>query len=328
MVAVVVLHTASPLLFNYKTATPGNWMAADVYNALTRFAVPVFVMVTGALLLKREYELGDFLRKRLGRLILPFLFWSLVYVGYQWFNEIIVFPADAWVCIKMVLHQLKTGSSYHLWYVYLLIGMYLFIPILGKFVRNATERELVYFLAIWFITILISEPYLDRFDTAVDLHNFAGYTGYLVLGYYLNNKQFNFPGVILLIVLIFCCLATVITIGTYYLEVKTGELSTYFYEPVGPFVVPLAASAFLIAKHTAVKLHPKIISICDNAGKYTLGIYFCHALILNILELNDITYALFNPWLSIPLVALACFALSWLLVWAMSKLLLVKYLVG
>ncbi|RWY53883.1 acyltransferase [Mucilaginibacter gilvus] len=327
MLAVVVLHTASPLLFNYKTSALGNWMAADVYNAAVRFAVPVFVMITGALLLGKDYELGDFLKKRLGRLLLPFLFWSLVYVAYQWYEEIIYFHGGLWGNINLVLHQLKIGSSYHLWYVYLLVGLYLIIPIISKFVRNASEKELLYFLAIWFITILISNPYLTRFETAVELRYFSGYIGYLVLGYYLANKQFNFPGVVFIAVLVFICFAIIATIGTFYVVVKTKELSTYFYEPVGPFVVMLSASAFLIAKNTVIRLPIKFILICENAGKYTLGIYFVHALILNILELNGITYQVFNPWLSIPAVAVLCFLISWLLVWLMSKIPVLKYLV-
>jgi surface polysaccharide O-acyltransferase-like enzyme len=328
MFAVVVLHTASPLLFNYKMASLGNWVAADIYNAATRFAVPVFVMITGALLLGKDYELGDFVKKRLGRLLLPFLFWSLVYVGYQWYEEIIYFNRGTWGNISLVLYQLKIGSSYHLWYVYLLVGLYLVIPVISKFVRNALEKELLYFLAIWFITILISSPYLTRFDTAVDIRYFSGYIGYLVLGYYLANKKFNFPGVVFIAALVFICFATIITIGTYYLEVRTKELSTYFYEPVGPFVVMLSASAFIIAKNVTVKIPPKLESIFNNTGKYTLGIYFSHALILNILEINGITYSVFNPWASIPLVALLCFLVSWLLVYAMSKATVVKYLVG
>ncbi len=328
MFAVVILHTASPLLFSYKTAASGHWVAADAYNAVTRFAVPVFVMITGTLLLNRDYELGNFLKKRLGRLILPFLFWSLVYIVYQWYQEIIYFNGGALANITQVLHQLKTGTSYHLWYIYLLIGLYLVIPILNKFVRHATEQELLYFLMIWFITIIISTPYLTSFDTAVELKYFSGYIGYLVLGYYLANKQFNFPGMAFIAALVFLCFAIIIAIGTYYLKVKTNELSTYFYEPVGPFVVALSAGAFLIAKHIKVKIPTKLDLIFTNTGKYTLGIYFCHALVLNVLEINGITYAVFNPWLSIPLVALLCFLLSWLLVYVMSKLPVLKYLVG
>ncbi|OOQ59638.1 hypothetical protein BC343_05595 [Mucilaginibacter pedocola] len=328
MFAVVVLHTASPLLFAYKTTTVGNWMASDVYNAVTRFAVPVFVMITGALSLGREYELSSFLKKRIGRLILPFLFWSLVYVFYQWYEEIIYFKGTVWENICLVLHQLKTGTSYHLWYVYLLIGLYLIIPIIGRFARQATEKELRYFLALWFITILISGPYLSRYSTAIELRYFSGYIGYLVLGYYLANKQINFPGLALIATLLFVCFAIVIAIGTYYLEVKTHELSTFFYEPLGPFVVVLAASAFLIAKNTLITIGPRLTKVFDKASANTLGIYFVHALILNILEINDINYLIFSPWIGIPVVALICFLISWLVIWVMGKVPVLKHITG
>ncbi|MBD1395362.1 acyltransferase [Mucilaginibacter glaciei] len=328
MFAVVVLHTASPLLMNYKGVSPGEWMVADVYNAITRFAVPVFVMITGALLLNREYELSDFLKKRVGRLLIPFLFWSLVYIVYQWYEEIIYFNGDAWENIKLVLHQLKTGTSYHLWYVYLLFGLYLIIPILSKFVRNATEKELLYFLAVWFITVVIGKPYLTRFATAIDLSYFSGYIGYLVLGYYLAYKDFKLPFLAFPALILFAAMVVLIACGTYYLQVKDYGLSTFFYEPIGPFVVILASGAFLAAKNLTVKLSEKTNIVIQNASKCTLGIYFSHALILNVLEINEISYKVYNPWLSIPAVASGCFLISWLLIWGLSKIPVVKHIVG
>lgn len=328
MFAVIVLHTASPLLFAYKGTPLQNWLVGDIYNALVRFSVPVFVMITGALLLHREYELGGFLKKRIGRLILPFIFWSLVYIGYKLYNEEIAFNGNIGADLKLVLQQLQTGSFYHLWYVYLLIGLYLFIPVLGKFVRNATEKELLYFLSIWFLAMLLSTPYLSVFNTAVDLHNFTGYIGYLVLGHYLTYKRFKLRALPVIAGLLFIGFVVLISWGTYYLQVKDHELSTFFYEPIGPFIVILSVCAFLIAKYTVIKLNPAIRRIFDNAGKYTLGIYLSHALILTLLELADINYTLFTPILSIPLVALLCFLLSWLLIYAMSKLPLVKHVIG
>src|ERR1039457_3873496 len=122
--AVIILHCSSPLLMQYGKVPLADWWTADFLNATVRFAVPVFVMITGALLLHREYEIGDFLKKRLTRVVVPFLFWSLVYIWYSWYNEEITFGTN----IKQVLHLLKYGSSYHLWYVYMLIGLYFFIP--------------------------------------------------------------------------------------------------------------------------------------------------------------------------------------------------------
>ena len=148
--AVIVLHCSSPLLAQFGKVAVGDWLTADIFNALTRFAVPAFVMITGALLLHKEYEIGSFLKKRLSRVVIPFLFWSLVYIAYSWYNEEITFGSDIGANIRQVLHLLKYGSSYHLWYVYMLIGLYFFIPVIGKFVRNASENEILYFLIVWF----------------------------------------------------------------------------------------------------------------------------------------------------------------------------------
>ncbi|WP_413668270.1 acyltransferase [Mucilaginibacter sp. Mucisp86] len=328
MFAVVVLHTASPLLFRVKGVPINDWLAADIYNAVVRFSVPVFVMITGALLLQREYELKDFLKKRFGRLIPPFIFWSLIYIGYKLYNEEIELSDNIWLNIKLVLQQLQTGSYYHLWYVYLLMGLYLFIPVISKFVRNATEKEILYFLGIWFLTVILSRPYLTMLDPGIDLHNFTGYIGYLVLGYYLAYRPLKFKNIALIAVLVFVLCTLSITLGTYFISLKTKNLNTFFYEPISPFIAILSSSAFLMARFIKVNLNPVVNNIISNIGKYTLGLYLSHALILNFLELNDITYKIFNPVFSIPLVALLTFSLSSLVIFVMSKLPLLKHVAG
>ncbi|HEY0244579.1 MAG TPA: acyltransferase family protein, partial [Mucilaginibacter sp.] len=234
--AVIVLHTTAVLLSQYEKVPLNDWLTADFYNGLVRFAVPVFVMITGALLLHREYELGDFFTKRLSRIITPFLFWSLVYIGYSWYNGEITFDANAWTNIKQVSHLLKYGSSYHLWYVYMLIGLYFVIPVIGKFVRNATDSEILYFILVWFGVMLLNQPYLARFNPQVDLHYFAGYIGYLVLGHYLAFKKFNTPSIIGWMVLLLVLTLIVIVAGTWLLYKNNSTVGTLFYEPVNPAI--------------------------------------------------------------------------------------------
>jgi surface polysaccharide O-acyltransferase-like enzyme len=327
--AVIILHSTAPLLMQYGKVPLSDWWMADFLNATVRFAVPVFVMVTGALLLNREYELGDFLKKRLVRVVAPFLFWSLVYIWYSWYNDEIVFTTDVWADIRLVLHGLKYGSSYHLWYVYMLIGLYFFIPVIGKFVRNATEKEILYFLIVWFAVMMLGQPYLSRFNPAVDLHYFAGYAGYLVLGHYLAFKNFNAKNLRLWMVLLFVFSVALIAAGTWLIIPYTKWPGTLFYEPVNPAVLMLSASAFMIAKLTVVKVSPMVTRVCDFAGKYNYGIYLSHALVLYFLEDPfGINYKLCAPIVSIPFTALICFILSLLLVWLMSKLPFGKWISG
>lgn len=329
MYAVIVLHVTSLLLMQYGKVPANQWLVADFYNALSRFGVPVFVMMTGALLLHRDYELGDFLKRRLGRIIVPFLFWSLVYVGYSWYNEDIAFTGDAWANIKIVLHQLKYGSSYHLWYVYMLIGLYFFIPILSKFVRNASENEVLYFLLVWFGVMLIAQPYLSRFNPNIDLHNFAGYAGYLVLGHYLAFKKIDLKyHALWFSLLIIVCLAIIVA-GTYWVSNSQKALSTMFYEPISPVIVLLASGVFLLCRSNMPKAHAWVKRARDFAGSYIFGIYLSHALILYLIADNfNIDYTMCTPWVSIPVTALISFLLSLLLVYIISKIPFGKYVSG
>jgi len=319
--AVIILHCTSLLLMQFGKVSMADWLTADALNALVRWAVPVFVMITGALLLHREYEIGDFLKKRMVRVVVPFLFWSLVYVGYSWYNEEIVFTADVWANIKLVLHQLKYGSSYHLWYVYMLIGLYFFIPIIGKFVRNATEKEILYFIAVWFGVMLITQPYLSRYNPSIDMHYFAGFAGYLVLGHYLAFKEFAIKNLRLWMVLLFIISIAVIVIGSRAVAGSKIWPGTMFYEPVSPAVVLLATSVFMIFKLSAPKLSALTIRIRDFAGSFNYGIYLAHALVLYFLEDPfGISYKLCTPIVAIPLTALICFLITLLLVWIINKI--------
>lgn len=332
--AVIILHASSPLLGGYGKVPKQQWLIADFYNALTRFAVPVFVMITGALLLGRDEDVITFLKKRLSRVVVPFLFWSLVYVAYAYYNEDILYTGNSWITVKQILHQLKFGASYHLWYVYMLIGMYLIIPILSKFMRNATERDMIYFLVIWLMVMLLTQPYMMRYNPQIDTRYFGGYIGYLVLGYYLANKSFTMPKIALWMAVLFIVSVAVITFGTAGLFHHYNGISTLMYEPLSWPVVVLSSGMFLWVRFAKVTVPGWLITTRDFIGKYNYGIYLAHALFLTLLDAPELfgfslSYKSFNPLLSIPLTALVCFSLSLLLVYLINKLPWVgKYISG
>lgn len=323
MFMVVIIHTSSPLIMGYGHIPVGDWFWGDFYNGLSRFGVPVFVMITGALLLPREYELGDFLKRRLGRIITPFIFWSLVYVAYAWYNEDIIFTADIWTDAKIVLHQLKFGAYYHLWYVYMLIGLYFVIPVLSKFVRNASEKEIVYFLIVWLVVMFLAQPYLVRFNPLVDMHYFAGYIGYLVLGHYLAAKQFS-PIITQRLLLLIFLLTVVLIVGGTYWACLHGKGLTLFYEPLSPYIVLLSSAIFLLSRYTVIKWPSRLKKARDLICAYTFGIYLSHALILDVLGDPEyginLNWQFCHPSLSIPLTAIICFGLALLLVYIISKI--------
>ncbi len=321
LLAVIILHVAAIPLGLYGHIASKTWLVADFYNALVRFAVPVFVMITGALLLHREYVLSDFFKKRLSRIFTPFLFWSLVYIAYSWYNEDLVFSDNNMSGnIKQVLHLLKIGSSYHLWYVYMLIGLYFFIPVIGKFVRNATKRELEYFLIVWLAVMFLAQPYFLRFNPQFDMHYFFGYAGYLVLGHYLTYNVTERKHLGTMMFILFLATLVFIMAGSFFLY-KAQHNQTLLYEPLNPVVILLASAMFLAIRFNKLQV-PDFISMAkDFACRYNFGIYLSHALILYLLDgFLGIDYTFCAPVIAIPLTAIICFLLSLLLVWLLNKI--------
>lgn len=182
------------------------------YNSFTRPAVPLFVMVTGALLLPIKLEISTFYRKRMLRILVPFLVWSLLYNLFPWITGLMgldpmiindffkwVEPSqalgDAMHNVWMILFNFSSFAL-QMWYVYLLVGLYLLMPFISTWLKHVSEKEFKYFIAFWIVTLFM--PYLrqligpmwgvcswNEFGT---FYNFAGFSGYLLLGYYFKKN--------------------------------------------------------------------------------------------------------------------------------------------
>ena len=151
MFTVVCCHCADP--FNFYSGEPSAeleqikfWGAA--YGAFLRPCVPLFVMITGALLLPVRGEASVFYKKRISRVFWPFLIWSVLYNLFPWITgllgfkpEVILnfFPYSGEEATRQALSvSLKNIAEIplnfslldvHMWYIYLLIGLYLYLPI-------------------------------------------------------------------------------------------------------------------------------------------------------------------------------------------------------
>ncbi|HNX88508.1 MAG TPA: acyltransferase family protein, partial [Paludibacteraceae bacterium] len=86
IIGVLMIHISSPVV---KMSFGGNmlyWWIGNIVNSTIRFAVPVFLMISGATMLNREYKLGEFYKKRVTRVLVPLLFWMVVYWIFRWFT--------------------------------------------------------------------------------------------------------------------------------------------------------------------------------------------------------------------------------------------------
>lgn len=190
--------------------TPDNetFAWASFYTVLVRVSIPLFFMISGALLLPVRATTGQFLKKRFTRVLLPFLLWSAFYTVFPWAYETLtgdsfhtIFPLSratpdlASMGTNLLLIPLKFSVGIHLWYLYVLMGLYLFLPVISPWVEKAGKAGFAYFLLLWGLTLFF--PYLQTvfpsylgkcpWNEYGALHSFSGYLGYMVLGCFLRK---------------------------------------------------------------------------------------------------------------------------------------------
>jgi surface polysaccharide O-acyltransferase-like enzyme len=325
---VIFLHVSAPFAASFDANDISfNWWVGNVFNSFSRFCVPIFLMITGALMFSEKTSLIKFYLKRLKRVLIPFLFWSCIYialtlnVNYSTIYELLDFET-----FKYVLSLLFAGNqmSFHLWYVYMILGIYLFIPIVGTWVKESSNNELLIVLTIWITSIILEYSMLKKLNIQLDLHYFSGYMGYVLLGYFLFrlNKKYIYFGFFLIIVGFLTTL-----FGTYFICLKNGQFEHFFYENLSINVILLSAGIFLIIKSESINyLFPK--QIISLVAEYSYGIYLSHILVLNLFSQLYLDGKTLNPILAVPLISFLCLFVSMLLIWVLKKIPYLKKIVG
>ena len=164
------------------------WWFTDIVHAFVKPAVPLFVMVSRAFLLdsKREFSIGKFWLRRASRVLLPFFAWTLVYAAWSVFHD------HQWPLSDFPARFMDGQVADHLWFVYMLMGLYLALPILRRFVASATQTEIIYFILLWFVAVCLAPSFPDWLEnTKGYLVVATGFTGYFIGGYWLRNMNLS-----------------------------------------------------------------------------------------------------------------------------------------
>ncbi|WP_162926660.1 acyltransferase [Pedobacter chitinilyticus] len=272
--AVILLHVAAPFVLQFNKISFASWQLANLLDSMLRFGVPVFVMISGAVLLDRHEPLSTFLSKRLKRVVLPFLFWSLVYFIFVYAGSFQKFSTLQ--LLQTLMNKLLKGTYYHLWYVYMILGIYLFVPIIRKWAQNSTKQELQYFLFLWAITLLINTN-VAKYLPSIEVLYFSKYLGYFVLGHYLDKHVTTSRPRNNLYIMFFAFGVALTFLSASYLSVKENHLNITYYNYLSPNVCLLSIGIFLLGKSL---LHgSNALSI--NLDKHSYGIYLVHVLVLH-----------------------------------------------
>ena len=145
---VIMTHSCEPFYLGGEGSlilTKADALWVSVLNVIPRACVALFVVASSYLQFPLHYPTGEFFRRRAARLLVPFLLWTVVY-DLVWGEPVQNF--------KDVLLNFNYAAG-HLWFVYMLVGVYLIMPLLSPWAEKVGKKELLVYLGIWLFTTII-----------------------------------------------------------------------------------------------------------------------------------------------------------------------------
>lgn len=304
-----------------------DFAVMTVYNSFTRFAVPVFFMLSGLFLLdpSRKFKVRKWAHK-LWQLALGFFLWS----GFYAFQSVLFHGfTQGWDSVtgemwQDALTRLVNGHT-HMWFLWDLFGFYLLLPVLRKICEDF--RVLGFFMLLWVLMQFVAPAMLSWVWggmvlvalSKMRLYLLTGYIGYFLGGYYLAKTKISKALRYLLYglgvsALVFTVFMTITSCK------DTGSYDERWLLPSSMNVLLMSAAMFVLFKYI------RLPSCLENAkwlpvlAKSTFFVYMIHPFFIEKLNLLGIKVTAYPVTLSIPLMTAGIFAGAMLIGWLVGKI--------
>lgn len=320
IIAVIILHVSGFIIEVTPPQSNYPWAVANVFDSLTRWCVPLFVMISGALMLSQpQTDIITFFKKRASKVLIPFFVWSIFYLFFR-----IYILHEQLTTASTITDILVNGTYAHLWFFYMIIGLYLVTPILRTYVSHASKRNIEYFIILWFLSVnlLKAIEIITNITVSINISPVTGFVGYFILGYYLTTYKLHVTKPMILL-LVLTCLFTIF--GTQYLSLLKGDFVSYLYEYLSFNTIIISFILFVIVQNVFDSKEPS--HFINLVSKTSFGIYLIHMIFIywfGRLGLNGFT---FNPVVGILLTSVAVFISSFISILLIQKIPLLKRIV-
>ncbi|MBQ3670381.1 MAG: acyltransferase family protein [Treponema sp.] len=308
MCAILVLHVAATN-FDFVEVGSFAWQVFNAYGGMVRWAVPVFVMISGVLFLNKPISLPKLYSRYVLKMVIVFFFWGIVYCVLQ-------------------THTLKLRNilegHFHLWFILMITGLYICTPVLKEIA--AKKSVACYFLALAFVfayavpgAILISRDFfnghfaqtfssLAKNVSTMNMSVVMGYSSYFVLGKVLHDADFSSSQRKLIYAA--GVLGLVLTVALNALcSIKNHQTSQHYFQWISFNVLLESVGVFVFFKYHAPK-NGSVQKIVLKLSELSLGVYVVHIFILDLFGKLGLGTLLFNPVFSVPVIAAALFLAS------------------
>lgn len=329
--AVIVLH-CNGNFFNF--TNDSAWFQSLFAQVMCFWAVPIFMMCTGIKLIgfHVRYDTKTFLLKRFTRIVIPWLFWSLLYLVYRLYTGVVKVEI---LSAKYIINGLMASEWCDIYYFIIwLMGVYIAMPALSRFAHEETNRKsLWYMVSAYFIFVSVLPSFFTylglQYNTYLSIPLVGSvYLFYAILGYLLNSEQLNKKQRITLYI------AAVISVVvrcwiTYYFSLKDGILNWFMMGYEQYHCVFLTIAVFIFIKNinwsfiTKNKLISKIILSISSCG---LGIYLVHIMVMQE-EYKGIVGYILSGWKWRAFAPFTVWITSFAIVYVLKKIPLLRKIV-
>lgn len=300
---------------------------ALIANCVSRVCVPWFVIISGYLLLdpSKNKCLRRFYTRRLQRLLIPFAFWVVCYIGWRHYSYSDRFTVVEWLGMIM-----QGPVYYHLWFFYMLFGMYLVCPFLSRMLETLNDHETMAFLGVWFCcaTLLPWAEWVLKFKTVVPLGIFGSYFGFFVFGGWLkrspvSSRTASNCGLI----------ATAILVATTGITIwicdRDGSFNQVFLVYLAPNIAVLSLTSWVWLSARELENNSSRVTsrLLSHLGTRSLGLYASHIIILQSVDRTLPAMSAVYP-LRFAVVGVTVLIMTFMIVESLSRVPVVRRLVG
>ena len=280
IIAVIFLHH-NGLVHTY--STDRNWKTALIFETIFYWAVPVFIMLSGANLMnyRKKYDTKTFFKKRVMKVVIPFIFWSV----FQIIWKVNLGRLTLEYNIKNIINIIFTNQQETTYYfIFIILGIYLTMPVLSLLTEKKNRKMLWYIVLIMFITKSVLPVTLDLlgiyYNSNLSIF-FDGYLIFVILGYLLSTMKMEKKNRIIIYILgIISCFIRYF--GTFILSTKNGVLDKTFFGYTQFHSVFLAVAVFIFIKQIdfeKIIKQEKIKKILIKVSSCSFGVYLIHLIV-------------------------------------------------
>lgn len=319
ILSIYAVVTAHVTIWLTMAATPYsfNWWLGTILFYACHCSIPVFVMISGALLLDspRQESLGEFYHKRMVRVGAPLVCWTLVYLCVRAFAD-----HERLTAGRVVELILTANPYYHLWFLYMIAGLYLVTPPLRTFIRHSTRKERVFVIVIM---LILANAYFQA-DALLWQNQrsiftlFVPYIALYLCGYELSRiDPRRIPPTKYIILALAVCVLYLAAFAQPFIDRQGGigpgqRIVFDFFVP--PIILPSIA-IFWAARYLDAMARPTVgirKTAIEWVASTTLGIYVLHPLVLIWIQSGLKNHAGDGSFLlGVTLVPLATFAVCY-----------------